>query len=145
MILTWLLPSDKKEKPTWAQAERKSVLLCSPIAKLISVVALGLCATQKSFSSPSQELLFIPQCSPWAELPKWCYYRESRERGKWAAWVGRRNTREKASRIRGRKTRQREKRQWSHHPYKVKHNRNNFVIKKLRTGKLDSVTCLKEK
>lgn len=65
--------------------------LCVGVAKLlISLVTLVFCAAQKSFTSSSQEFLFIPQYSPWAELPKWYFYRERREGRKRAVWVGRR-------------------------------------------------------
>lgn len=69
------------------------------VAKLlVSLVTLSLCVAQKSFTSTSQELLFIFQYSPWAELPKWCFSTEKEEREKrgWCGWEERKeNARQK--------------------------------------------------
>lgn len=69
------------------------------VAKLlVSLVTLSLCVAQKSFTSTSQELLFIFQYSPWAELPRWCFSTEKEEREKrgWCGWEERKeNARQK--------------------------------------------------
>lgn len=75
MILTRLLPLPGLLK--------RSVCVCVCARVLLSCWYLWLCsclcATQKSFTSSSQNFLFILQHSPRAELPKWYFYREKRE------------------------------------------------------------------
>lgn len=118
VILNWLLPPDKKEKPPWAQAVLKgflkSVRLCMRIAKLLtSLVTPGLCDAQKGFASSSQELLFIPQRSPWDELPKWCFCTEWRKRREVGGVGGKKECERKCKEdmIRGKKKRDREEKE----------------------------------
>lgn len=108
VILTWLLPSEKKGWATTSAQEvlkrllkrYKSVCLSVGVAKLlISLVTLGLCVAQKSSTSSSQKLLFILQHLPWAELPKWYFYREREKEGKGRVGGEKRSVREKARKI----------------------------------------------
>lgn len=104
MISPWLLSSEKKRKPqTPAQEVLKRLLqrfffkkcLSAGVAKLlISLVTFGLCVMlRESFTLWNQKLLFIPQYSPWAELPEWYFYkREGRKR---VVWVWRKSERER--------------------------------------------------
>lgn len=65
------------------------------VLNCLYLLTLGVCVV--NFTLSSLEFLFISQCSPRAELPKWNFYRE-RERGeregrKSMVWVGRTSVR----------------------------------------------------
>lgn len=82
------------------------------VAKLlVSLVTLSLCVAQKSFTSTSQELLFIFQYSPWAELPKWCFSteKEKRERERKEGGVGGRKERKENARQKWKEGRRRKR------------------------------------